>query len=135
MPKQGAVFISLKDSDKAQAQKIASDYVKLGFKLIATGGTCKAIREGGFECEQIYKISEGRPNVEDLLKNGEIQLVINTSDENSSKDDTKKIRANIIRFKIPYFTNLRGASAGAKAIQAVQDESYLQIKSLQEWLR
>lgn len=135
LPKQGAVFISLKDSDKAQAQKIASDYVKLGFKLIATGGTCKAIREGGFECEQIYKISEGRPNVEDLLKNGEIQLVINTSDENSSKDDTKKIRANIIRFKIPYFTNLRGASAGAKAIQAVQDESYLQIKSLQEWLR
>lgn len=135
LPKQGAVFISLKDSDKAQAQKIASDYVKLGFKLIATGGTCKAICEGGFECEQIYKISEGRPNVEDLLKNGEIQLVINTSDENSSKDDTKKIRANIIRFKIPYFTNLRGASAGAKAIQAVQDESYLQIKSLQEWLR
>ena len=133
LPKQGAVFISLKDSDKVQAQKIASDYVKLGFKLIATGGTCKAIREGGFECEQIYKISEGRPNVEDLLKNGEIQLVINTSDENSSKDDTKKIRANIIRFKIPYFTNLRGASAGAKAIQAVQDESYLQIKSLQEW--
>ena len=135
LPKQGAVFVSLKDSDKAQAQKIASDYVALGFKLIATGGTCKAIREGGFECEQIYKISEGRPNVEDKLKNGEIQLVINTSDEHSSKEDTKKIRANIIRFKIPYFTNLRAANAGAKAIKAVQDESYLQIKSLQEYFK
>lgn len=135
LPKQGAVFISLKDSDKTQAKSIAGAYLKLGFKLIATGGTCKAIRESGFECEQIYKISEGRPNVEDKLKNGEIQLVINTSDERSVKDDTKKIRANIIRFKIPYFTNLRAASAGVKAIQAIQDESYLEVKSLQEWFK
>lgn len=135
LSKQGAVFISLKDSDKAQAKSIAGAYIKLGFKLIATGGTCKAIRENGFECEQIYKISEGRPNVEDKLKNGEIQLVINTSDERSVKDDTKKIRANIIRFNIPYFTNLRAASAGVKAIKAIQDGSYLEVKSLQEWFK
>ncbi len=134
LPKGGAVFVSLKDSDKIHAKSIASAYVGLGFKLIATGGTCKAVREAGFECEQIYKISEGRPNVEDSLKNGEIQLVINTSDESSNKDDTRKIRANILRFKIPYFTNLRAANAGARAIKAMQEGSYLEVKSLQKWL-
>ena len=134
LPKGGAVFISLKDRDKIHAKSVANAYLKLGFKLIATGGTCKAIQDAGFECEQIYKISEGRPNVEDRLKNGEIQLVINTSDESSNKDDTKKIRANIIRFKIPYFTNLRAANAGARAIRAMQEETYLEVKSLQKWL-
>lgn len=135
LPKGGAVFISLKDLDKSEAKNLAKSYSKLGFKLIATGGTCRAIKEAGFECEQIYKISEGRPNVEDKLKNGEIQLVINTSDERSSKDDTRKIRANILRFKIPYFTNLRAANAGAKAIKAMQDESYLGVRSVQSYFK
>ena len=133
LPKLGTVFISLKEDDKEYALILAKEYTNLGFKLLATGGTCAKIKEGGFECEQIYKISEGRPNVEDKLKNSQINLVINTSDQYSIKGDTKKIRANIIRFKIPYFTNLRAALAGAKAIKALQCGSYLNIKSLQEW--
>ncbi|ENT2023925.1 carbamoyl phosphate synthase large subunit, partial [Campylobacter jejuni] len=132
---QGVVFISLKDKDKKYTKKIAAEYVKLGFKLMATRGTCKEILESGFECELVHKISEGRPNVEDKLKNGEIHLVINTSDSHSFKGDTKKIRENIIRFKIPYFTNLRSALAGAKSIKAIQNKSYLEIKSLQEYLK
>ncbi|MCH5336306.1 MAG: carbamoyl-phosphate synthase large subunit [Campylobacter sp.] len=135
LPQNGTIFISLKEKDKKFAKKIAAEYTKLGFKLMATSGTCKEILENGFECELVYKISEGRPNVEDKLKNGEIQLVINTSDENSFKGDTKKIRENIIRFKIPYFTNLRAAFAGAKSIKAIQNESHFEIKSLQEYLR
>ena len=135
LPENGKIFISLKDQDKKYAKKIANEYSKLGFKLMATSGTCKAINDAGFECEQIFKISQGRPNVEDKLKNKEISLVINTSDENSFKEDTKKIRANILRFKVPYFTNLRAALAGAKSIKAIQDKSYLNIKSLQECLK
>lgn len=135
LPEKGSVFISLKDEDKKYAKKIATEYLGLGFKLMATSGTYKEIIKNGFECELIYKISEGRPNVEDKLKNGEIELVINTSDENSFKEDTRKIRANIIRFKTPYFTNLRAAFAGAKSIKAIQDKSYLEVKSLQEWLK
>jgi len=135
LPQNGVVFISLKEKDKKFAKKIAQEYFKLGFKLLATSGTCKEILKSGLECELVYKISEGRPNVEDKLKNGEIQLVINTSDENSFKGDTKKIRENIIRFKIPYFTNLRAAFAGAKSIKAMQDGTHFEIKSLQEWLK
>ena len=135
LPESGVIFISLKERDKKFAKKIAAEYSKLGFKLMATSGTCKEIEQAGFECEFVYKISEGRPNVEDKLKNGEINLVINTSDEKSVKEDTKKIRANIIRFKTPYFTNLRAALAGAKSIKAIQNKSYLEVKSLQEWLK
>lgn len=135
LPKSGVVFISLKEKDKKFAAKIAKEYLHLGFSLLATSGTCKKIKESGYACELVYKISEGRPNVEDRLKNGEIHLVINTSDTHSFAGDTKKIRENILRFKIPYFTNLRSALAGAKSIKAMQDKSYLEVKSLQEWLR
>ncbi|MDO4674445.1 carbamoyl-phosphate synthase large subunit [Campylobacter sp.] len=135
LPEGGVVFISLKDGDKKHAAQIATKYHKLGFKLVATGGTCREILAAGLECAQVYKISEGRPNVEDMLKNGQIQLVINTSDSHSFKGDTKKIRENIMRFKIPYFTNLRSALAGAKSIKAMQEGSYLKLRSLQEWLR
>ena len=135
LPKSGVVFISLKEKDKKFAAKIAKEYLHLGFSLLATSGTCKKIKEASYACELVYKISEGRPNVEDRLKNGEIHLVINTSDTHSFAGDTKKIRENILRFKIPYFTNLRSALAGAKSIKAMQDKSYLEVKSLQEWLR
>ena len=134
LPEKGSIFISLKERDKSFAPELAKAYAALGYKLIATSGTCRQIREAGFECEQVYKISEGRPNVEDALKNGEISLVINTSDEKSFKGDTKKIRANILRFKLPYFTNVRAALAGAKALKAVQNKSYLSLKSLQSYL-
>ncbi|KAA6227141.1 MULTISPECIES: carbamoyl-phosphate synthase large subunit [unclassified Campylobacter] len=135
LPKKGTIFISLKQKDKNYAKKIAQEYSKLGFKLMATSGTCKEIIKNGFECELVYKISEGRPNVEDKLKNGEIDLVINTSDQYSFKDDTKKIRENIIRFKIPYFTNLSSAFAGVKSISTMQNKTYLEVKSLQEYLK
>ncbi|AJC85307.1 carbamoyl-phosphate synthase large subunit [Campylobacter peloridis] len=135
LPESGNVFLSLREQDKKYAVDLASEYIKLGFKIIATSGTYKILQEAGLECEFVHKISEGRPNVEDKLKNSQIQLAINTSDEHSFKGDTKKIRANILRFKTPYFTNLRAAYAGAKAIKAIQDQSYLEVKSLQEYLK
>ena len=92
------------------------------------------LSESGVEAEFVYKISEGRPNVEDRLKNGDIALVINTSDTKSSVDDGKKIRQNVLRFKIPYFTTIRAALAAAKSLSTVQTGKALEVKSLQEYL-
>ena len=92
------------------------------------------LSEAGVEAEFVYKISEGRPNVEDRLKNGDIALVINTSDTKSSVDDGKKIRQNVLRFKIPYFTTIRAALAAAKSLSTVQTGKALEVKSLQEYL-
>ena len=93
-----------------------------------------SLKRAGVEAEFVYKISEGRPNVEDRLKNGDIALVINTSDTKSSVDDGKKIRQNVLRFKIPYFTTIRAALAAAKSLSTVQTGKALEVKSLQEYL-
>ena len=134
LPKEGSVFISLVDIDKSFAKEIGTKFEALGFKVIATGGTHKALQEAGVNAEFVYKISEGRPNIEDKLKNGEIALVINTSDNKSSKDDAKKIRQAVLRFKIPYFTTVSAAAAATTAIEYIQDKSALEPRALQDYL-
>jgi len=134
LPSKGRVFLTLADGDKSYAPDLARDLIALGFSIVATGGTHKILSEAGVEAEFVYKISEGRPNVEDRLKNGDIALVINTSDTKSSVDDGKKIRQNVLRFKIPYFTTIRAALAAAKSLSTVQTGKALEVKSLQEYL-
>jgi len=134
LPSSGTVFISLTDIDKAYAKDIGAGFKNIGFKIIATGGTHKALEMAGVEAEFVYKISEGRPNIEDKLKNGDVDLVINTSDEKSSKDDAKKIRQSVLRFNIPYFTTLAAASAAALSISGIEDGSALEPKALQDYL-
>ncbi len=135
LPKSGTVFISLTNNDKKYAAQIGKKFNDLGFKVLATGGTHKAFEEAGVLSEFVYKISEGRPNVEDKLKNGEIDLVINTSDNKSSKDDAKKIRQSVLRFNIPYFTTIAAATVAAKSLAFIQDESVYEPKALQDYLR
>ena len=134
LPSKGRVFLTLADADKSYAPDLAKELIALGFSIVATGGTHKILSEAGVEAEFVYKISEGRPNVEDRLKNGDIALVINTSDTKSSVDDGKKIRQNVLRFKIPYFTTIRAALAAAKSLNTVQTGKALEVKSLQEYL-
>jgi carbamoyl-phosphate synthase large subunit len=134
LPKNGAVFISLVDIDKSFAKEIGTKFEALGFKVVATGGTHKALQDAGVNAEFVYKISEGRPNIEDKLKNGDIALVINTSDNKSSKDDAKKIRQAVLRFKIPYFTTVAAAAAATTAIEYIQDKSALEPRALQDYL-
>ena len=134
LPSKGRVFLTLADADKSYAPDLAKELIALGFSIVATGGTHKILIDAGVEAEFVYKISEGRPNVEDRLKNGDIALVINTSDTKSSVDDGKKIRQNVLRFKIPYFTTIRAALAAAKSLSTVQTGKALEVKSLQEYL-
>ena len=134
LPSKGTVFISLTDIDKAYAKEIGEGFSKLGFEILATSGTHKALLMAGVDATFVHKISEGRPNVEDKLKNGDIDLVINTSDAKSSKDDAKKIRQSVLRFNIPYFTTIAAARAAALSIKDIEDGSALIPKALQDYL-
>ncbi|MBR8463163.1 carbamoyl-phosphate synthase large subunit [Campylobacter sp. faydin G-24] len=135
LPSGGNVFLTLTDADKHYAPRLANELINLGFNIIATGGTHKILKENGINAEFVYKISEGRPNIEDRLKNGDITLVINTSDSKSNADDGKKIRQSVLRFKIPYFTTMRAALAAAKSLRSVQDGEALEVRSLQSFLK
>lgn len=134
LPKSGTVFLSLTNVDKRYAKTIGEQFVALGFTILATDGTHKALEEAGVKSTFVYKISEGRPNVEDKLKNGDIHLVINTSDNKSSKDDAKKIRQSVLRFNIPYFTTIAAALSATKAIETIQNETAIEPKALQDYL-
>ncbi|MDR0468247.1 MAG: carbamoyl-phosphate synthase large subunit [Campylobacteraceae bacterium] len=135
LPSGGCVFLSLADNDKLYAKEIAEEFKKLGFKIIATSGTHKILTEAKVDAEFVYKISEGRPNIEDKLKNKDVTLVINTSDQKSSKDDAKKIRQAVLRFKIPYFTTISEARAATVAIENIQKHTLLEPVALQDYLK
>jgi len=134
LPKSGVVFISLTNIDKVFAKQIGEGFIEAGFKIVATGGTHKALSDAGIEAEFVYKISEGRPNIEDKIKNLEIDLVINTSDNKSSKDDARKIRQSVLRFNIPYFTTIAAANAAIEAIKKMKSQKSLEPKALQDYL-
>ena len=135
LPTSGKVFISLADLDKSFAIEIASDLIKLGFEVVATKGTHKQLSEAKVKSEFVYKISEGRPNISDKLKNRDISLVINTSNnDNPSNTDGKEIRQNVLRLNIAYFTTVAAAKVAVKAIEKLKKNS-LKPKALQDYLK
>ena len=128
------MFLSLANLDKCFAKELAIDLIDLGFKIVATRGTHRVLQEEGVECEFVYKISEGRPNIADSLKNREITLVINTSNnDNPSNSDGREIRQNVLRLNIPYFTTVAAAIVSVKAIEKLINNS-LKPKALQDYL-
>jgi carbamoyl-phosphate synthase large subunit len=133
LPKGGKVFISLTEIDKEFAGEIAKDLVDLGFEIVATRGTYKAISDAGVKAELVLKISEGRPNIVDLVKNGEISLAINTSDNKASKEDAKIIRQEVLAEGIPYFTTIAAVKAAIESVKFLQQNEF-DVKSLQEYL-
>ena len=135
LPKAGKVFISLCDLDKEFAPSIAKGLTENGFTVVATGGTHKIISDSGVECEKVLKVSEGRPNIIDLLTNGDISMAINTSEaKESSKDDGKEIRRSVLRMNVPYFTTVAAANAAVEAIRVLKTNDVSTPKSIQEFL-
>lgn len=128
------IFMSLVDMDKSSGVKLASEFAKLGFEIIATAGTAKALNDGGVDAKVVLKVSEGRPNVEDLFRNKEVDLAINTADNKKSKEDAKKLRQSVLANKIPYFTTLSATRAVLEAIRQIQTGKTLSPKALQEHL-
>ncbi|EQB34611.1 carbamoyl phosphate synthase large subunit [Sulfurimonas hongkongensis] len=134
IPKSGTCFLSFVDTDKVHACEIASGLHKHGFKLVATKGTQAVIEADGIPCEVVLKISEGRPNIEDSMKNDEIAMAINTSDNNTSKKDAIVIRQEVLKRNIPYFTTLSAARALILSLDEIGDDSWLDSKALQDFL-
>ncbi|GGB00577.1 carbamoyl-phosphate synthase large subunit [Allosediminivita pacifica] len=131
LPTEGAVFLSIKDEDKTdQLVETARTLVDLGFKLVATSGTAGFLKGHGMACETVKKVYEGRPNIVDLMKDGGIQLVMNTTEGAAAVSDSREIRSVALYDKIPYFTTAAGAHAAAQAIKA-REEGELVVKSLQ----
>ena len=127
----GKVFFSIKDSDKTQQLvETAQILIDLGFALVATRGTAAFLDQNGIGCEVTNKMYEGRPNVYDLLKDGEISLVMNTTEDAQAVEDSREIRSVALFDKIPYYTTAAAAHAAALAMQA-RNEGEIEVKALQ----
>ena len=136
LPKEnGKIFISLANIDKKFAPNIASKLISEGFTIVATRGTYKTLIDNNIECEEVLKISQGRPNINDSILNNEIKMAINTTDdEEVSKEDGISIRRMLIKMNIPYITTISAANASIEAIQSKKKSTYVQVKSIQEFL-
>ena len=135
LPKEGTVFISLTDTDKKFIKELGQKFKDIGFSIVATGGTHKALEEVGIPSTKVLKISEGRPNIADLIANNEIALVVNTSDSSATKSDAKVIRQSVLRLGIPYVTTVSAALVTADAIEAARvKKGSLNPQAIQDYL-
>ncbi len=132
LPLSGVVFMSIRDRDKEACVEIAKSLKASGFDIIATRGTWEYLKQHGVDNRRVFKVSQGRPNVVDLMKNGEIALVINTPSGKNTVSDSYQLRRTALEYEIPYFTTIAGARAAAKAISALISRK-LDVKPVQEY--
>lgn len=132
LPLAGKAFISVNNADKGQAVILARRLKRLGFDLVATHGTATRLREVGLECESVFKVNEGRPNIADLIRQGEVTLIINTPLGKASHYDEKAIRKAALQFNVPCVTTITGAEALVEAISAKVSQETVSVRSLQE---
>ena len=134
MPQSGTVFVSVKDQDKPKILAAMKKLHELGYALTATGGTQRYLEGKGVPCAKINKVLEGRPHVVDAIKNGDIQLLFNTTETKSSESDSKSVRQAALLHKVPYYTTLPGILAACKAITAQATDS-ISVRPLQDYFR
>jgi len=129
MPMQGLAFVSVRDADKARVHAVAKSLVDHGFKLVSTRGTAKALHAAGIHCDIVNKVTEGRPHIVDMIKNDEVQFVINTTEGEQAISDSYTIRRSALQHKVCYTTTLAGGEA---AVLALDSPDYGDVVSLQE---
>jgi carbamoyl-phosphate synthase large subunit len=132
LPASGRAFISVNDADKGSAVLLARRLARLGFELVATLGTAERLREVGLTVENVFKVNEGRPNIVDHIKRGEIALVINTPLGRASHFDEQSIRRAALQYNVPCVTTMTGAQAIVEAITSRQSGGEIKVRSLQE---
>ncbi|HEX3799429.1 MAG TPA: carbamoyl-phosphate synthase large subunit [Verrucomicrobiae bacterium] len=132
LPVSGRVFISVSDAHKSEVAEVARQFADLGFEIISTSGTAAVLEKAGLKVQRIYKLTEGRPNALDLLKNREIQLVINTPAGQTPRADEVKIRTTAVYTNTPIMTTLSGAKAAALGIAALKKSGYA-VRTVQEY--
>jgi carbamoyl-phosphate synthase large subunit len=132
LPTSGNVFISVKDSDKETVIPVAREFVKLGFGIVSTSGTAETLAKAKLQVVKVFKIQEGRPNVLDRIKNGDISFIINTPSGKIPRQHEIEIRNAALAAKIPIMTTVRAAQASANGIRSLQ-KSKVRVRSLQEY--
>ncbi len=132
LPESGKVFISVHDRDKKLIKPVAAAFANMGFEILATQGTADLLSKEGVNTDRVLKVSEGRPNIVDLIKNNEIALVINTTSDVQAILDSRSIRQKTLHYKVPYTTTLEGARATVEAIAAQRGDKPA-VRSLQEY--
>jgi len=132
LPKRGRVFVSVKDADKEAIVPVAREYLKLGFEIVSTSGTAEALTKAKIKVTKVFKIHEGRPNVLDRIKNGDINFIINTPSGKIPREHEVVIRNAALAAKIPIMTTVRAALASANGIRSLQKRK-VQVRSLQEY--
>ncbi|HUF04101.1 MAG TPA: carbamoyl-phosphate synthase large subunit [Aridibacter sp.] len=132
LPTEGKAFISVNDQDKGQAVVLARRLARMGFSLIATYGTANRLREVGLDCEAVFKVNEGRPNIADYIKRGDIALIINTPLGRTSHYDEQAIRKAALQYDVPAVTTITGAEALIEAIASKMKNGSVEVRSLQE---
>ena len=132
VPAKGTVFVSVRDDDKPRIVPAVRILADLGFRILATGGTLKLLQEEGIDAARINKVLEGRPHCVDAIKNGEIQLIFNTTEGPQALADSRSLRRAALLHKVPYYTTLAGAIAAAEGIKAYCSGD-LEVRSLQSY--
>ena len=132
LPTGGAIFVSVKDGDKDEVLPVVRQLYEMGFELMATRGTSLHLKGAGIPNRMVKKIAEGRPNVTDHIKNGEVQLVINTPSGKEGAGGSRMIRRAVLGYGLPYATTLAGACAMASGIEAMKTRG-LSVRSLQDF--
>ena len=133
LPQEGTVLITVNPKDRPEAPEIAKMFHDAGFRILATGNTYNEITSAGVPAEKVLKIYEGRPNILDMMTNGDIQLIVNTPIDKASTYDDSYLRRNAIKLKIPYITTMAAAKAAAEGISHVKRHGGSTLRSLQEW--
>jgi carbamoyl-phosphate synthase large subunit len=132
LPRKGTVFISVQDRDKQAVLDVARQFQRLGFEILTTRGTSTYLHQHGIENKSVLKVSTGRPNVVDAIKNGNIQLVVNTGSGNAPRRDGFLIRRAALKFRIPYTTTVAGAMAISKGIRSLKEKK-ITVQTIQEF--
>lgn len=133
LPLKGTVFFSMNDRDKPNVIPVVREFIDLGFRIIATEGTRKALKAEGLEVELVLKLHEGRPHILDQIKNEQVQLMINTPSGEEAQADGKLLRRSALTYKVPMITTIAGAKATAAAIRSLQSHP-MEVKALQDYI-
>ena len=133
-PREGVVFVSVRDEDKLRIAPTMKLLTDMGFSIVATGGTARFLSDQGIPAQKINKVSEGRPHIVDAIKNGSIQLVFNTTEGAQALADSRSLRRAALLHKVPYYTTLAGAIAAAQGIRAYVSGD-LEARALQDYFQ
>jgi len=132
LPRSGSALLSVRDRDKAGCIELANVLVERGFSLVATHGTAKILRDAGLDCRRANKVREGRPHIVDMIKNGEIDLIVNTTEGKQAIYESRSIRAEAVHSNVTYYTTLGAAIATCTALEHLDDGDVNRLQDLHE---